>query len=278
MGIIKFKSRPHQPVFRKIAIGTWNNGGDPSVYGVLEIEMTNALQFLKKIEQNSGIKITPSHLVGKAISEAIKHRPEINGMIRFHKIYLRKNIDIFYQVNVEGEGEHRVSKANLSGTVLRNVDQLTTLQIAEGLKRKALEIRNGIDEQFANTFSLFKSLPWWTTSIALKIFSFLNYDLNLNLSSFGLPKDPFGSVMITNVGSFGIDLAFAPIVPYSKVPLLMAVGAVKDSPWVIDGEIVVRPVMKIGVTFDHRLMDGVHAAEIAKLFKMYMSNPEKYLS
>ena len=278
MGIIKFKSRPHQPVFRKIATGTWNNGGDPSVYGVLEIEMTNALQFIREIEQNSGTKITPAHLVGKAISEAIKHRPEINGMIRFRKIYLRKNIDIFYQVNVEGEGEHKVSKANLSGVVLRNVDQLSIVEIARGLLVKVTEIRKGSDEQFANTFSLFKSLPWWMASTVLKIFSFLNYDLNLNLSSFGLPKDPFGSVMITNIGSFGIDLAFAPLVPYSKVPLLMAVGTIKDSPWVENGNLVVRPVIKIGVTFDHRFMDGVHAAELAKLFKMYMSNPGKYFN
>ncbi len=85
----------------------------------------------------------------------------------------------------------------------------------------------------------------------------------------GLPKDPFGSVMVTSVGSLGIDLAFAPLVPYSKVPLLISVGRINDEAKVVEGKIEIRPIMKLGITFDHRLIDGIHAAELAKTFKDY---------
>ena len=45
-----------------------------------------------------------------------------------------------------------------------------------------------------------------------------------------------------------------------------------------DGQIVVRPIMAIGVTFDHRLVDGVHAAHMHREFKKYFADPETYLS
>ena len=276
MGKIKLKRPKHEPIFRKIALGTWSTVGDPSVYGLLEVDMTNSLQYLKQIELETGTKVTPTHLVGKAVALAMKARPEINGLLRFNRIYHRESIDVFYQVNVMGGGIDKISKANLSGSVIRNVDQLSLEEIAKILQHKSNEVRKGNDEEFSSTFSLFKILPWWSAKLALKIFSFLNYDLNLNLSSLGLPRDPFGSVMITSVGGLGIDIGFAPLVPYSRVPLLLAVGAIKDAPVAIDGKVEVRPVMKIGVTFDHRFMDGIHAAEIAKNLKSYLINPKDY--
>jgi pyruvate dehydrogenase E2 component (dihydrolipoamide acetyltransferase) len=94
---------------------------------------------------------------------------------------------------------------------------------------------------------------------------------------FGFPKDPFGSVMITNVGSLGIDVAWAPLCPYTRVPLLLTVGAISEKPWVVDGKVEVRPIMPIAVTFDHRLIDGIHAAQMAKTFKELFADPEKLL-
>lgn len=277
MGIILFRKPKHQAVFRKVAMGTWNQGGDPSVYGILEIDMTNALNFIEQMSHQYSVKLTPAHLVGKALALVMMERPEINGMIRFNKIYYRQYVDLFYQVNVSGEKDHKISKANLSGTVVKNAEKKSVIQIAEDLNNQSKKIREGDDPLFKSTFDLFKILPWSLSALSLKIFSFLNYDLNLNLSSLGLPKDPFGSAMITNVGSLGIDVAFAPLVPYSRVPLLLALGRVHETPVAHRGEVVIRPMMKIGVTFDHRFIDGIHASEMAKLFKQYMNEPEKYL-
>jgi pyruvate dehydrogenase E2 component (dihydrolipoamide acetyltransferase) len=83
--------------------------------------------------------------------------------------------------------------------------------------------------------------------------------------------------MITSIGSLGLDMAFAPLVPYSRVPLLIAVGVVQDTPVVRDGRIEVAKVSRLCVTLDHRLIDGMHASHMAKTLLATFANPEKEL-
>ena len=88
-----------------------------------------------------------------------------------------------------------------------------------------------------------------------------------------IPRDPFGSIMITNIGSLGLEQAYVPLVPYSRVPLLVAMGAVEDVPLVEDGAVVVGKVMRVCATFDHRVLDGSHAAAMSKTLRAWMEHP-----
>jgi pyruvate dehydrogenase E2 component (dihydrolipoamide acetyltransferase) len=63
-----------------------------------------------------------------------------------------------------------------------------------------------------------------------------------------------GSFTITNVGVFGVD-AGTPILNPGEVGIL-AFGAVRKQPWVVDDEIVVRQITTLAVSFDHRVVDG----------------------
>lgn len=277
MGKVALTKVTQAPVFRKIALGSWNTVGDPTVYGMLEIDMTSSLRFIEEMNRIHNVKITPVHMVGKALASVMKMRPEINGMIRLGRLYQRKNIDMFYQVNVPGEGPDGVKKASLAGVVVRNADQLSVVEIAQQLKDKSHKIRIGQDKEAGKGIETMRKVPWRLIKFVLNMTSFLTYDLNLNLSKFGIPSDPFGSAMITNVGSLGVDIAWAPLVPYSRSPLLLTVGCVKECPWVVNGKVEVRPIMKIGVTFDHRFMDGVHAAAMSRHFQEFFENPWKVI-
>lgn len=264
-------------VFRKIAMGTWKTAKDPSVYGVLEIDVTDTLINLEKYSKSKNIKISPAHLVGKALSFCMKRRPEINGMIRGNRIWLRQSVTLFYQVNIPGTGVDKVKNATLSGCTIEQAEDKSLFDIATDLKVKAQKVRNYEDKDISKNLNTFKYIPWWFSKFYLNIASFLLYGLNLNLSFLGLPRDPFGSAMITNVGSFGIDLAFAPLCPYTRVPLLMSVGSISDKALVVDGEIKIRKVLPIGVTFDHRLIDGIHASQMGKDFKKCFEDSNEFL-
>jgi pyruvate dehydrogenase E2 component (dihydrolipoamide acetyltransferase) len=63
-----------------------------------------------------------------------------------------------------------------------------------------------------------------------------------------------GTITITNVGVFGID-AGTPILTPGEAAIL-AFGQVRDTPWVHNGELAVRKVTTLSLSFDHRIVDG----------------------
>lgn len=71
-----------------------------------------------------------------------------------------------------------------------------------------------------------------------------------------------GTFSITNIGVFGID-AGTPILPPGQSGIL-AVGAVRRQPWEHRGEIALRQMMTLSLSFDHRLVDGAEGARFLK--------------
>lgn len=277
MGKVALTKMSNTSTFRKMAMGTWKTAKDPSVYGLMEIDLLPALEKVKEYEERHQVKITPAHLVGKAIAQCMTSRPEINGMIRFGRLYQRDHVALFYQVNIPGSGHDKVKRANLAGTVIHEAENLSLAQIARELSRKSELVKTDKDIEIKKSMNTTKLIPWQLMGIYLDFVSFLLYGLNLDLSFMGIPKDPFGSVMITNVGGMGIDVAWAPLCPYTRVPFLLTVGAVSQKAWVVNGEVKVRPILPVGVTLDHRFIDGIHASQMAKQCKEIFANPEKYL-
>ena len=76
---------------------------------------------------------------------------------------------------------------------------------------------------------------------------------------------------ISNLGMFGID-SFAPIINQPNSAIL-GVSATVDKPVVVNGEITVRPIMKLSITVDHRVVDGMEAAKFLNTLKNYLENP-----
>jgi pyruvate/2-oxoglutarate dehydrogenase complex dihydrolipoamide acyltransferase (E2) component len=257
--------------FRMIAIGTWRNAKDPSVYGSVEVEMDETLRYVDAFRAATGKRLTVTHLMALALGKVLEAMPDANAVLRYHRIYLRKSIDIFFQVAMKDEDSGQI---DLSGLTIRNANQRTTADVVDEFEAVAAKVRAGKDEEKESTRQTFKRLPGWLVGPVLDTISFLCYTLNLNLSWAGIPKDPFGSAMITNVGSLGLEEAYVPLVPYSKVPLLIAVGALKRVPVVREGDrIEVATVMKLYATFDHRVLDGAHAAKMASTLKAVFADP-----
>lgn len=86
------------------------------------------------------------------------------------------------------------------------------------------------------------------------------------------PQDWEGSTFsISNLGMFGIEEFTAIINPPNAC--ILAVGAIRQEPVVVDGEIKVGNRMKVTLSCDHRVVDGATGSEFLQTFKMYMENP-----
>lgn len=257
--------------FRKIAIGTWTDAKDPTVYGALELKMDEALRYLEAFRQRTGKRLTVTHLVGKALANGLAEMPDANAILRFNRIYLRQNVAIFFQVAMQDE---QTGQIDLSGVTIRDADKKPLGTWVDEFEKAASKVRAGKDAEKESTRKTFQKLPGFLVGPILDLVSFLLYTLNINPKYLGLPYDAFGSAMVTNVGSLGLEEAYVPLVPYSRVPLLIAVGAVKKIPVVADdGSIVVGQRMKLFASFDHRLLDGAHAAKMSKILHAHFDRP-----
>ena len=84
-----------------------------------------------------------------------------------------------------------------------------------------------------------------------------------------------GTITITNVGVFGMDTGTPIINPGESA--ILCFGAVRDMPWVHEGQIAVRKVTQLGLSFDHRLVDGQLGSEFLADIAAMLADPAMFL-
>ncbi|MDQ6523982.1 dihydrolipoamide acetyltransferase family protein [Nocardioides sp. LHD-245] len=84
-----------------------------------------------------------------------------------------------------------------------------------------------------------------------------------------------GTLTLTNVGSFGVEGA-TPILNPPEAAIL-ALGAIEQRPWVVDGALDVREVMTLSISIDHRLVDGELGATVLRCVADILSDPARAL-
>ncbi|MDQ0689870.1 dihydrolipoamide acetyltransferase family protein [Arthrobacter sp. W4I7] len=85
-----------------------------------------------------------------------------------------------------------------------------------------------------------------------------------------------GTFTLNNYGVFGVD-GSAAIINHPEVAIL-GVGRIIDKPWVVNGELAVRKVTELTLTFDHRICDGGVAAGFLRLVADAIENPTSLLA
>ena len=82
-----------------------------------------------------------------------------------------------------------------------------------------------------------------------------------------------GTFTITNGGVYG-SLLSTPIINPPQCGVL-GMHSIQDRPVVVDGEIVIKPIMNLALSYDHRLIDGREAVGFLKLVKKYIEDPSE---
>src|SRR5580700_7708402 len=85
-----------------------------------------------------------------------------------------------------------------------------------------------------------------------------------------------GTITITNVGVFGVD-AGTPILSPGEAAIL-AFGQVRDAPWVHQGELAVRKVTTLSLSFDHRIVDGELGSAVLRDVGSMLEDPVRMLA
>lgn len=80
-----------------------------------------------------------------------------------------------------------------------------------------------------------------------------------------------GTITITNIGVLGIDAGTPLLNPGESA--ILALGAIRDMPWVVDGHVVARQVCQLALTVDHRVVDGQQGSRFLADVGALLSNP-----
>ncbi|MEB3223470.1 MAG: 2-oxo acid dehydrogenase subunit E2 [Candidatus Sericytochromatia bacterium] len=261
--------------FRKLSIGTWRDAYDPSVYGWIFVDADPIDAYLAQQREESGEALTYTHFFTALLAAFFREHPGANALLRFGRPHLRRHITGMVQVAIPADGHHEV---DLSGVTLRGLETKSLVEIARAIREQAALVRRGDDKEFAKAKGVLGKIPFWLMFPFIQLTSVLSYTFNLKLKALGLSEDPFGTFLLTNVGSLGMDAGLAPLVPYSRCGLVFTLGKKALRPVVNErGEVEARQQISISVTFDHRLYDGVHMARLVRCIERVCAHPEQVL-
>lgn len=254
----------HVSAFRLLAPVSWDPPADPTILGSTEIVAENLLAYLDKVRQETGQKVTVTHAVARGLASLLGAHPELNCLIRRGRVWMRRDVDVFLQVAVPHADGKKLSGADLSGAIVRRADQRTTAEIAADLEAIAQKIRQHDDPMLKSTKKMLTMLPPFFSGALLRLLAYLNHDWGVDLRWMGVPDDPFGSIMVTSLGMFGVRTAYAPLFPQGRSIGVLLVGATYEKAVVENGQVVARTVLPLSIALDHRMIDGLQASVILR--------------
>jgi pyruvate/2-oxoglutarate dehydrogenase complex dihydrolipoamide acyltransferase (E2) component len=249
---------------KRLAVASYAAPHEGKIFGTIEIDASEALRFL---ERPSSAGLTMTHLVVRAAALALRdHVPELNRLIKRGQLYDRPTIDIFLSVALRRGRE-------ITGFKVERADTKSLHEIANEIKTTAVGMRRGGQAGVARAQKTLEASPPILLRPVLQVLRFLVMDAGVSLKPLGLPDDPFGSILVTEIGSYGLDVGYPALLPLSNASCIVAIGRVTEKPVVRDGEVVARPILPLSATFDHRVADAFEAGGLVKAARMLLEEP-----
>ncbi len=139
---------------------------------------------------------------------------------------------------------------------------------------RAEENRAGTESKTAQNKYLLNRIPWPLRRPAFRFLKWITVDMGFKIKSLGLSADSFGSFVVSDIGSFGLNTGMTSLMPAAKVPAVIVLGKIEDKAVVKNGEVVIRTMLPLTGTFDHRIVDGLQIGKLARGIKRNFRKPE----
>ncbi|MEZ4807273.1 MAG: 2-oxoglutarate dehydrogenase complex dihydrolipoyllysine-residue succinyltransferase [Flavobacteriales bacterium] len=194
-----------------------------------EVDMSAVMElrnrFKDKFKEEKGVNLGFMSFFTKAVTEALRLFPNVNGQIDGDEIVNFDYADVGIAVS---------SPKGLMVPVLRNAEKMSLAEIESGIKTLAVKARDGklsIEEMSGGTFT------------------------------------------ITNGGVFGSMLSTPIINPPQSA--ILGMHNIVDRPVAVNGQVVIRPIMYVALSYDHRIIDGKESVSFLMAVKQMIEDPNK---
>lgn len=251
-------------VRRKIAAASWRAPTEGRIHARAEVDVSGALAHLADLRSRTGTRVTLTHLVGAALGRAMRAVPEARARVVLGRLRPIEEVCVSFAVDI-GDGR------DLAPVRVPDADRLTTVEVARAVEAGAAALRAGQDRPFRRSSSILRAVPVWAMRPVVDVASLVTGGLGRGL--LGQPGRPLGTAFVSNVGTLGLEEAYLAPVPFARVPVYLAVGAVRERPVVVDGAVVARPTCVLVATADHRVVDGAHAGMLQREVLAHLADP-----
>ncbi len=252
--------------WRKVASTIYKKPTDSKIFGMVELDVTDLENYIA-VKRKEGIKTTLTYLITLIIGRAIRQAaPELNTYVKRGKIIQRERVDATVSVLLQG--------GQMGSVKVENADQLTTAEISEFIGKKIADSRKGKENETMQSKSLLANVPWPFRNWLFKIYQTITIKWGISMPYFGLDSNSFGSYIVSNIGTVGLDTGYGSLLPSSNISFVFILGTIDKKPRVVNDEVVIRRVMWLSSTLDHRVVDGSHGGTLFRFIKKIAKNPE----
>lgn len=194
-----------------------------------EVDMSAVMamrdKYKDKFKETKGVNLGFMSFFTKAVTEALRQFPNVNGQIDGDEIINHDFADIGIAVS---------SPKGLMVPVVRNAERMSLAEIEGKIRELAIKARDGklsIDEMTGGTFT------------------------------------------ITNGGVFGSMLSTPILNPPQSA--ILGMHNIVERPVAVNGQVVIRPIMYLALSYDHRIVDGKESVSFLMAVKQMIEDPNK---
>ncbi|MBN1118527.1 MAG: 2-oxo acid dehydrogenase subunit E2 [Bacteroidales bacterium] len=255
--------------WRKVASTIYKKPIDSKIYGEVELDVTELEKFISE-KRKEGLKITLTHIFVLILARGLKTVvPELNVYIRRGKVVQRPSID----------GVVSVLKANgdMSSIKIPDTDKMSLKDLQEVMQDEIQKSRKGDENTSMQSKNFLAKLPWPIRNWFFKVYTILTVHWGLSVPFLGVSANSFGSYLVTNIGSIGLEKGYPALLPSSNLAFVFVMGGVKKKPVVVNDEIVIRRMINITAVMDHRIVDASHGGRMFRFIRQLMQHPEELL-
>lgn len=255
--------------WRKVAAAIYKKPSDGKIFGSVEVDVTDLEEFIS-LQRRNGLKITLTHIftliVARGITEAV---PELNTYVKRGRIIERKQADAMVSV--------LLADGSMSSVRVENAETLTLQECADILSEGIKGSRSGDENKTMSMKGVMGKIPWPFRTWIFNLVKTISIKWSIPIPALGLTDRGFGSFVMTNIGSIGLDTGFPALFPISNVSFVFVLGGVQKKPVVINDQVVIRRMMTLSAAMDHRTADANHGGKLFRHIKLMIRQPELLL-
>ena len=243
------------------------NRCDNEAYMKLSVDISKTEDYIKKYNENHPeSRVAIFDIIIAAMLKTLRHRPQMNRFIANQTMYQRNAITAAFTVKKEFRDD---GDETLARIVAEDTDTLESISFKVRDQIAKCKVQ---DDESTDAMNFIKKLPAKHCIGAAARF----LDRHGWMPKSVIATDPYQcSVVLTNLGSLGMDIGYHHLMNWGTNSIFVIVGTKKYKPYYDkDGNVTMKRVIDLAITLDERISDGFYYGRSLRLVQKLIENPE----